>query len=172
MLRNALDLDEQSYLQIVQAKTAELCRVACSLAAAEGGADEVLIRRLSDFGDKLGIAFQIFDDYLDLWGHDHAAGKTLGTDLEQGKITLPLIRLLQTSPEDDRSAIMKILCDEPKLRVSRLHEHLERSDARAYTIATATGMIDEAKQALADLPASPAKECLMQIADFAAERRF
>ena len=170
--RNDLMLDEDRYFEIIRGKTAELCRVACSLAAAEAGCDDVTINRLADYGDQLGMAFQIADDYLDLWGDAQTVGKTLGTDVAQGKLTLPVIRLLQTATAERRGEILNVLRAEHGDRLNRLRPYLEDSDARDYTVATAKRFRDGALRAIEILPASDAKACLTQIVDFSIRRSF
>lgn len=170
--RDDLELDEATYFDIIRGKTAELCRVACSLAAAEAGCDAAEIERLAVYGDSLGIAFQIADDYLDLWGNDQTVGKTLGTDLEQGKITLPVIRLLETAPSSERVAIENILRGPATERVARLRPYLNDSDARQYTIEVAQRFRNTAIAALESLDDSQAKDCLVQIVEFSIRRSF
>lgn len=170
--RDVLDLDEPAYLSIVQGKTAELCSVACRLGAAYAGADEDTVQRLSNYGDALGIAFQIADDFLDLWGDSARTGKTLGTDLLQGKMTLPLIRLLQTSDAAQRETILEILSGPAESRLSRITPLLDASDARSYTQRRAQQFVDTALAAIGHLPASPALTMLKKLARFAIDRRF
>ncbi len=169
--RDVLDLDEPAYLSIVQGKTAELCSVACRLGAAYAGADEQAVERLSDYGDALGIAFQIADDYLDLWGNSEQTGKTLGTDLLQGKMTLPLIRLLQTGDAAQRESVLEILSGPAEARLAAIMPLLAASDARDYTRRRAQEFVDSALAAVAPLPDSPAKTMLVKLARFAIDRR-
>nr|WP_068134624.1 polyprenyl synthetase family protein [Roseimaritima ulvae] len=170
--RDVLDLDEAAYLSIVQGKTAELCSVACRLGAAYAGADEVTVERLSNYGDALGIAFQIADDFLDLWGDSDQTGKTLGTDLWQGKMTLPLIRLLQTSDAAQRETILQILSGPAADRLPAITPLLAASDARDYTRRRAQEFVDTALAAISSLPDSPAQAMLQKLARFAIDRRF
>lgn len=172
LTRNHLDLDETTYFEMIQGKTAELCRVATSLAAAEAGLAPDDVAKLAEYGNSLGIAFQIADDYLDLWGDDETVGKTLGTDLEQGKVTLPVIRLLEVSSPSDRIAIEAILSGPPKHRAERLRPMLEDSDAKQYTADAAKLHMDKAVNALSILPHSDAKNCLIEIAGFSIRRSF
>ena len=72
-------------------KTGELCAAGCGIGASLSGADERLVEAFKGFGRDLGIAFQIIDDVLDLVGHEDKVGKTLGTDLVNRKVTLPVI---------------------------------------------------------------------------------
>jgi octaprenyl-diphosphate synthase len=92
--RGNLELSEQDYYEIIEAKTAELIACCCRLGAVYSGAGEPVVEAMTRYGRCLGIAFQIADDVLDLVGEEEATGKSLGTDLEQQKLTLPLIRLL------------------------------------------------------------------------------
>src|SRR6266568_4164137 len=91
-------LTERDYLDIVEAKTAELTSCCARLGALYSGAEPEIVESLARYGRWLGIAFQIADDLLDLVGEEKATGKSLGTDVEQQKLTLPLIRLLQHEP--------------------------------------------------------------------------
>ncbi|WP_153559172.1 polyprenyl synthetase family protein [Roseimaritima sediminicola] len=170
--RNVLDLDEAAYLSIVQGKTAELCSVACRLGAAYSGADQRTIDGLSHYGDALGIAFQIADDYLDLWGDSGQTGKTLGTDVYQGKMTLPLIRLLHSADQSLQAQVLEILRGPAEQRLERIMPLLAASDARQYTRQRAEQFVETALAAIAPLPASPAKQTLHKLARFAIERRF
>ena len=92
-----------------------------------------VVEALGNYGDAVGIAFQIADDYLDLWGDDETVGKTLGTDIGQGKMTLPIIRLLETASRIDRSRIVGILRGPADKRLEQIRPYLQRSDARQYT---------------------------------------
>jgi octaprenyl-diphosphate synthase len=93
-----LALTEDAYLDIIDAKTAELTACCCRLGALYSGAAAGIVDRLTRYGRWLGIAFQIADDLLDLVGEERTAGKSLGTDVEQQKLTLPLIYLLSEAP--------------------------------------------------------------------------
>jgi octaprenyl-diphosphate synthase len=170
--RNTIDLDEETYFDMIRGKTAELCRVACQLGAKFSDASEPVVDAMACYGNAIGIAFQIADDYLDLWGDDEAVGKTLGTDIEQGKMTLPLIRLLETSNDSQREEITKILEGPASQRVESIRPFLAQSDAREYTKATAEQFRNEAIDSLSLLPESAAKQSLLAIASFSVDRRF
>ena len=156
----------------LRGKTAELCRAACQLGAKSSGAHESQVEALGRFGIALGIAFQIADDFLDLWGDVESVGKTLGTDIEQGKMTLPLIRLLETSDDVTRAKVVTILRGPAHVRVRRIRPYLEASDARGYTEDAAKRFHHQAIDSLNVLPSSPAKDALIAIADFSIDRRF
>lgn len=93
-----LNLSEEAYLDRCRGKTASLFAVACRLGAMVGGADHDTEERLAAFGEHVGMAFQIFDDILDLMGSPGATGKRRGTDLREGTVTLPVILALKHEP--------------------------------------------------------------------------
>src|SRR5262249_369154 len=92
--RGNLELSEAAYFDIIDGKPAELIACWSQLGAHYAGASQEVVQALARFGRNVGLAFQIADDVLDLVGHEATVGKSLGTDVEQQKMTLPLIRLL------------------------------------------------------------------------------
>ena len=170
--RDQTDLDQETYIDMLRGKTAELCRVACQLGAKYAGGDCVVTKAMSEFGNSVGIAFQIADDYLDLWGDDDTVGKTLGTDIEQGKMTLPIIRLLDTASEAEREIVLAILRGPSKKRIAEIRPWLDQSDAREYTAMVAERYQATALKSLEVLQPSAAKDCLQAIAKFAVQRSF
>src|SRR3954464_525247 len=96
--RNNFDLDEETYVKIITHKTATLCATCCHLGAKFAGAEDDVISRLELFGLSIGTAFQIQDDILDIVGDFRTVGKTLGIDVEKGKMTLPMIHFMQHAP--------------------------------------------------------------------------
>jgi octaprenyl-diphosphate synthase len=106
--RGNLDLDEEAYFSIIDGKTAELTACCCRLGALYSGAAAEVVESLAEFGRQLGIAFQIADDLLDIVGSERDTGKSLGTDLEQQKLTLPLIHVIQQAGETS-SRVKQIL---------------------------------------------------------------
>jgi octaprenyl-diphosphate synthase len=163
-------LDEETYLEIIHGKTAELTRISCLLGARLAGASERLVRSLSAYGEAVGIAFQIVDDYLDLWGEADTVGKTLGSDLRQGKMTLPVIRLLDQVTSTERKQILSVLQGPADLRYDRLLPFLHESDARQYTRDRAHFYVERAINSLAELPDSDATRALVTLAQFTIER--
>src|SRR4051794_10878785 len=107
--RGNFELTETEYFRNVEAKTAELTAVSCRLGALFAGADAQTVEQLDGFGRNLGIAFQIADDLLDVLGEERTTGKSLGTDLEKQKPTLPIIRALELADSADRQAMLDIL---------------------------------------------------------------
>jgi len=172
LLRDVLAVDEATYVDTLRGKTGELCRVACMLGARSSGGEPDRVAALGRYGEAAGIAFQIADDYLDLWGDDRTVGKTLGTDLRQGKLTLPVIRLLETSSAQRRASIVRALEGPPEQRWPAIRDALENSDAADYTYDRAAEYRDRAVDALAGLPPSESKDALQRVAAFAVSRQF
>jgi octaprenyl-diphosphate synthase len=169
--RGKLDLTEQEYFGIIGAKTAELCACCCQLGAHYAGADAQTEQALTQFGRGLGIAFQVVDDLLDLVGDETTTGKSLGTDLKQQKLTLPLIRLLsQLGPAEREEAVCLMQNGRPD-RSDWFRNRLEQSDALEYTRLKAVSIAAAARQELNCLPPGPAKTVLCQLADFVVDRR-
>lgn len=170
--RDILNISEQDYYAMIRGKTAELCRVACELGATYSGGTKPVVDAMGSYGDSLGIAFQIADDFLDLWGDDSTVGKTLGTDIGQGKMTLPLIRLRETASPAEWGEISMILGGPIEDRVRGVMPYLEKSDARAYTQNAAESFKQSAIRSLDCVPDSGAKRSLSQLAAFSVDRRF
>lgn len=104
--RRDMGVTMADYYRVIDLKTAELFRVSCHLGAKLAGYPEEFVRAANDFGRHLGIAYQIYDDLVDFLGEEKNIGKTLGTDLASGKLTLPLMRLLEKLPAEERVEIV------------------------------------------------------------------
>jgi len=158
--RGNLELSERDYFEIIEGKTAELIACCCHLGAIYGGAGDAVADSLARYGRWLGIAFQIADDLLDLVGEERAAGKSLGTDLEQQKLTLPLIRLLQTSTSGMASRVRQILLSSGNHKREALLPCLAEGDALDYARRQAADFAARACAELACLAPSPCRALL------------
>ena len=176
--RDDWQLTERTYFEIIRRKTASLCGVCCRLPAVldqgqvDGGGGPIAAA-LYGFGEKLGIAFQIIDDVLDLTGDPQEVGKSLGRDLAKGKPTLPIIRYLSTIDPADRGQLMADLRSlDAYTAGQRLRELLDAEDCLGYTRQWAQRLVDDAKEAVtAQLDDSPARRLLLQMADAVISRR-
>jgi octaprenyl-diphosphate synthase len=168
--RNNLDLDEETYFQIISRKTASLCATCCLLGAKYAGASEVRMSQLELYGLSLGTAFQIQDDILDIVGDPGTVGKTLGLDLEKGKLTLPIIHFLRTATAPQRERMRSILENQSPDRIDGVRKLLLDSDSIAYAGRCAGEHVSRARAALAHLPESAAKRLLDAMAEFVADR--
>jgi len=168
--RGDFTMTETQYLHIIEAKTAELYDCSCRLGAHFAGASAEDVERLARFGRNLGIAFQIADDLLDVTGKESTVGKSLGTDLEKQKPTLPLIHILARVNGGEREQLLSILEGEGNHRRQALLPWFERFDALAYARTTAGRYAETARQAVSSLPDTPARRVLTDMADFVVQR--
>jgi octaprenyl-diphosphate synthase len=151
-----LALTEAEYFDIIDAKTAELTACSCRLGALYSGAGEGVVEQMTSYGRSLGIAFQIADDVLDLVGEEQTAGKSLGTDLEQQKLTLPVIHLLASAPAEQAARVRALLQSTAPTRRAALARELESSGALAYARRRAEAF---AARSAADLDCLPPSDC-------------
>ncbi len=158
-----LKLSIPEYIKIISMKTGALFRISTELSAVLNGcrADEVLAMR--NYGDYLGIAYQIYDDCLDLVGTEGATGKTVGTDLEKGKLTLPLLHLLaQASPAEQERLHTIILHGTPENRTELLAQVVERGGLK-NAVRRIQSYLDQAVASLQVLPKSSYRDTLEAI---------
>lgn len=167
--RGNFDLSEGEYLSIVEGKTAELTAVSCRLGALFAGASEKLAAEMDGFGRDLGIAFQIADDLLDVLGEERTTGKSLGTDLEKQKPTLPIIRALELATPADREEMLELLTGDDR-RPQLVAPYLDRYEALDYARDRATAYAQSARRRLDQLPPSPAREILTLMTEFVVSR--
>ncbi len=146
-----LKLSIADYYRIIEMKTAALFAVACELGALINEASSETIETLRKFGHRLGIAYQIYDDCLDLVGDEVQAGKTLGTDLRKGKFTLPVLLMLCQKSGENQQAIPPIL-DEGTVDIDAIVRMVGAS--AAVQVASQIGLrwVAEAKECLVHIP--------------------
>jgi len=170
------ELTFEEYLDLIAGKTAALLSCACLLGAYFSGVNKSALDLFRRFGVKLGIAFQMIDDILDLVGQESVAGKTLGTDLLEGKCTLPLILFMRTASEKERTEMQALLRQKEKMEetkqeiIARLCQSGTVDAARQIareTIREATELLDSPQLKAADPKAIAA---LKSIANYVLER--
>ena len=115
------------------------------------------------YGLQLGTAYQIYDDLLDLAGNEESAGKTLGTDLKKGKLTLPVLQLLQAVPEDEHGRLTKIILRGSDDDLAALSEAVYRSGTLQSAALIAREMISDAARQLGMLGPSDYRESLLAV---------
>ncbi len=160
-------VSEADYLEIIDAKTAELFSISCRLGAGVSGAARQLAAMLSEYGRALGMAFQIVDDCLDLTGDEAKVGKTLKTDLHSGRLTLPLIHVMRREGDAGRELVFP---HGKAAAQATIVEAMDRHGAIRYSLQVAQRYSREAKTLLRALPNTPSKQSLLALADFAVER--
>jgi octaprenyl-diphosphate synthase len=168
--RNNLDLDEDTYLEIITRKTAVLCATCCLLGATFAGGTESQIAALETYGRCLGIAFQIQDDILDIVGDAETVGKTLGIDLEKQKMTLPVIHFLRTAPAEHRKLLRSLIGSREADKIERIRNLILPSQSFEYARDRARQLVDKARSALSILPDTEARRVLDTMAEFVVTR--
>ncbi|WP_332677844.1 polyprenyl synthetase family protein [Brevundimonas sp.] len=167
-----LNLDQETYLRIISAKTAELFAAAAESGAVGAGAGDTAVQALRDYGMNLGLAFQLADDALDYGGLSEDLGKNAGDDFREGKVTMPLLlAAARTRGREDAfwdRTINKGQRTGDDFR--RARELVIGSGAVSATLAVACEYADAAKASLAGLPAGEWVDALEQLADFAVSR--
>lgn len=163
-----LTFTKAEYFRIIEMKTGALFAAATGLAANLSGLDEAAEERLFSYGMKLGTAYQIYDDCLDLVGSEEVVGKTLRTDLIKGKLTLPILNLLETASEAQRMKLNKRILDQEPLDLPVLLGIAEYEGAIESAVDTALGLLAESREDLAVLGNSVHSDALAQITWFLA----
>jgi octaprenyl-diphosphate synthase len=158
-----LALSEPAYLRIIEGKTAELISCSARLGAMMSGMSDEVADQLAHFGRLLGLAFQIADDLLDLVGDETTTGKSLGTDVDQRKMTLPLIRLLNGQANGVASKVRQILTGAGNHKREALRPYLIESGAIAGAQARAEEYARAACRDLECLPDSATRDILTLI---------
>lgn len=177
--RNNWQLDEPTYEQIILRKTASLTGLCCRLGAVLHGLDDARAAALEAYGRKVGMAFQIVDDLLDLTGQEQVVGKSLRLDLRKGKLTLPLIRGLAAADSRQRPVLVQLLtaaaeADEATAprAVAPVRAMLEQLGALTAARQRAADLLAQAKRGLGGLPGLEARHLLEQMADAVLSRRY
>ena len=166
-------MSKERYEDVAGAKTASLYAAACELGARYPGGNEELGREMSQLGWNLGLSFQIIDDCLDLTATTEELGKTAGTDVEDGKVTLPVLYTYAQASEAERGRIRDVFTV-PGLegRARRLREVCDLGPGIEYTMARACDLVARARQRLQALPAGAARTALERIGDFVLHRNW
>ncbi len=148
-----LDLAVDKYLQIINMKTGALFAVSCELGAELNGAPAAVVKQLREFGSNLGIAYQIYDDCVDIFGQERQAGKSLGTDMKNGKLTLPWLLLLQHVGADSRQEIGEWIFRGTPAERARLLRLVNGNGVLPESLAMVQHYITRAQASLVELPA-------------------
>jgi octaprenyl-diphosphate synthase len=169
--RYDFEMSQERYEWIAGAKTATLYAAACELGARYPGGHEELGARMRQFGWELGLAFQIVDDCLDLTATQQEVGKSVGTDVADGKVTLPVLWAYRRADDATRARIRDIYTREGELdRVAELRRACRLAEGVEYARQRAEALIHSALGRVRTLAPSPARSSLEQIASFVLER--
>jgi octaprenyl-diphosphate synthase len=164
-----LQLRVEDYLRIVEMKTGSLFAVAAELAATISGADKDKIDILRQFGMRIGTAYQIYDDCLDLAGTEAKTGKTLGTDLRKGKFTLPVLNFLKDATDSERARCSEWILEGRTTEVAELLRNGASNGALDASITTGIEMIRTAQAIIGPLSRNVHTEALDGLGEALAE---
>jgi octaprenyl-diphosphate synthase len=166
-----LDMDEETYLKIIGDKTASLLSTCCEIGATSASDDENVRRLLKEYGEHVGIAFQIRDDMLDYIGRKSITGKPTGLDLSEKKLTLPLIYAVARAPRKESKEILSMIRNGgKKMKVDSVVDFVARHGGLKYAEARAMHFASLAKNTLSSFADSPSKTALSAFADFVVQR--
>lgn len=162
---------ETAYFDMIRRKTAVLFSAGAELATALSNQPQ-LSNSMSQFGLNLGMAFQLIDDVLDYVGVENHTGKHLGDDLQTGKITLPMIYLLQHVDAKEKSNILDMLREKHAEIFEKILHLFEKTDAFTHTKKMAKAYASQAEALLDVLPQSPYQQALVELVRFSVDRNF
>lgn len=173
MKKESFNLNENEYMEIIRRKTAVLIQGACHVGALLADAPSDREMALAEYGYCVGIAFQMADDLLDYTSETDVLGKSVGADLREGKLTLPVIHAIENAPEDIRME-MKQIIQNKNFSTEEFHyiiDMLNRYGGIDYTRKKASVFIEKAKNAISIFEPTQTRETLMNIADYALLRK-
>lgn len=161
-----MTLSREQYFDIIRKKTAALFAAAMELGARLNGKNDETCATLRDFGLAIGTAYQIYDDCIDLVGEEKEFGKTLRTDLNRGKLTLPILNLLQGANEKQRAKLHKLLIQKEPIDLSTLANIADYVGAIEEAVDTGIALVSEGRDSLRILDDSDHRDALIGICDF------
>lgn len=158
-----LDMTRAEYFELIRKKTAALFSAAMGGAAYLSGLDEDTVASLDRMGTLVGVAYQIYDDVLDMVGNENAAGKTLHTDAEKGKLTLPVFFLLESTNDDVAAEVHEALANREAIDYTRISKTKAFQEAISRSVDEGLARTEEAREVLWLLPNSSAREALAEM---------
>lgn len=158
--RRNFQFSRADYFRVLEMKTAELFALSCDLAGFLSGATPAQRSALRQFGMLFGTAYQVYDDCVDLFGTESSAGKSLGTDLAKGKLTLPMLLLWERSNPTDRARLQELIGNWNAAGFSEVSRLLTRHQTLSPSVETIRQYLHKARQVLNSLPESDGRTSL------------
>ena len=166
-----LDIDEETYFQVINAKTASLIETCCEIGARSVTDDPDKISAMKKYGENLGLSFQIRDDVLDYEGTTKLFGKPIGGDIKEKKITLPLIHAFKNVSKDEVTRIKKLIKNGGKSDdIKTIISFVQKNGGIEYSEKMALELALKAKESLIIFQESPEKKSLQNLVEFVVER--
>ncbi len=160
-----LHLAVDDYFRIIQMKTGSLFAVSAEFGAILSGADQKTALALREFAMSVGTAYQIYDDCLDIAGEEDATGKTLGTDLRKGKLTLPVLMLLRSAPAVEKERCAELILEGNLSEITRLVKAAAANGALSAAITAGQDLLRKAEGKLTGLPDNEYTRALFGLSD-------
>jgi octaprenyl-diphosphate synthase len=168
--RRDFQFTREKYFKVLEMKTAELFALSCDLSACLSGTDASQRLALRQFGLAFGTAYQVYDDCIDLFGTESAAGKSLGTDLAKGKLTLPVLLLWERADQADRARLQALVTEWQKGSLQGLGELLAKYDTLSTSLEIIHQYLEKARQPLRALPNSSGRSGLLGLTEYLARQ--
>src|SRR5262249_21297628 len=168
--RRNFQLSRSEYFRVLEMKTAELFALSCDLAAFLSGAPAAQRAALRQFGLAFGTAYQVYDDCVDLFGSETAAGKSLGTDLAKGKLTLPVLLFWERASEMDRLRLKELVQHWQPDALSQVSGLLAKHRTLASSVDSIDEYLENGRPALRTLPESHGCACLLGLTEYLARQ--
>jgi len=168
--RKSFELSQKEYFRVLEMKTAELFALSCDMAAFLSNATTAQRSALHEFGMAFGIAYQVYDDCVDLFGTEKTAGKSLGTDLAKGKLTYPVLLAWERATAEDRAKLEALVRDWQPGSLARVNELLTRYETLKPTVAMIERYLVQARQSLKSLPESVGRAGLLGVTEYLAQQ--
>lgn len=168
--RRNFERSRRDYYRVLEMKTAELFALSCELAACLSGATPAQRTALRQFGLAFGTAYQIYDDCVDLFGSEAAAGKSLGTDLAKGKLTLPLLLTWERATAAERTELEELIANWQPSAMVRVSALLARHETLGPSLEVIGDYLAKARQTLRALPETEGRVGLQSLTDFLARQ--
>jgi octaprenyl-diphosphate synthase len=164
--RRDFQFTRDKYFKVLEMKTAELFALSCELSALLSGADALILEQFRRFGLAFGTAYQVFDDCVDLFGSESGAGKTLGTDLAKGKLTLPVLLAFERADLTDRAQLQELVKTWKPGSLATVSRLLAKYDSLPSSIEIADQYLANSREILAGLPKSSGRESLENLVEY------
>jgi octaprenyl-diphosphate synthase len=168
--RRNFERSRHDYFRVLEMKTAELFALSCELAACLSGATAAQRTALRQFGLAFGTAYQIYDDCVDLFGSEAAAGKSLGTDLAKGKLTLPVLLAWERATAGDRARLEQLVQNWQAGSLARVSELLRRYETLGPSLQILDQYLGKACQALSAAPETGGRASLFGLTEYLARQ--
>ncbi len=168
--RRNFEKSRRDYLRVLEMKTAELFALSCDMAAFLGNATQAQRNALRQFGLAFGTAYQIYDDCVDLFGTEAAAGKSLGTDLAKGKLTYPVLLAWERATPAERKRLEEAVNDWQPAAFAFVNGLLNRHETLQPSVGLIGKYLDQARQSLRALPESAGRAGLFGVTDYLARQ--